>query len=234
MKKTIYQLSFIALTAIIVASCNSKKEEVVEELVVVEEPVVVEEDFVIDEYHINDLAITSHPTAKARKQKDTTIAHESALYKVAPAKMINDSLAQDYVVLTDLEVVAIPLDETQTVVSYGKKDQWTGSVQVVSNTETGEVDHIIFTDDKHEDYYDVKNGMTAKETKKLRKELKHMQKNGQVFLYEDDSNIMYLLDAKFSDGSELTDAEIDESVVTAIVWKDKNHKKHPKKDKKKK
>ena len=234
MKKVFLYFNLSLLSGVFIISCNSKKEEVEEKTVEIAQGIAVTEDFVIDEYHINDLAITSHPTAIARKQRDTTITHESVPYKVNPQKMITDSLVNDYEVLTEMNMIAIPLDEKQTVVSYGKKNQWTGSVQVVSDLETGEVDHIIFTDKNHEDYYNVKNGMTAKEAKKLRKELKHMQHKGQVFLYEDDSNIMYLVDAKYSNGEEIVDAEIDETVITAIVWKDKNHKKHPKKDKKKK
>jgi len=234
MKKVFLHLSFSLILGMLIISCNSKKEEVEEKPVEIAQEIEVVEDFVIDEYHINDLAITTHPTAKARKQRDSTITHESVQYKVNPQKMITDSLVKNYEVLSDVEVIAIPLDEKQTVVSYGKKNKWTGTVQVVSDLETGEVDHIIFTDKNHEDYYDVKNGMTAKEAKKLRKELKHMQHKGQVFLYEDDSNIMYLVDAKYSNGEEIVDAEIDETVITAIVWKDKNHKKHPKIEKKKK
>lgn len=234
MKKKFKPLTVLIISLLFVVSCNSKKEEAEEKPIEIAEEIVVEEDFIIDEYHINDLAITSHPTAKARKQKDTSLTHEVVPYKVSPAKMITDSLVNDYAVVNELEVIAIPLDETQTVVSYGKKDQWTGTVQVVSDLETGEVDHIIFTDKKHEDYYDVKNGMTTKEAKRLRKELKHMKHKGQVFLYEDDSNIMYLVDAKYSDGQEIVEADLDESVITAIVWKDKHHKKHPKKEHKKK
>lgn len=235
MTKKIKALSLIALLGVFVVSCNSKKEEEVKPQEIVEE-IVVEEDFVIDEYYINDLAITSHPTAKARKHRDTTVAisPDKVQYKVSPAKMITDSLATDYVFLNEVDAVAIPLDETQTVVSYGKKDKWTGSIQVVSDIETGDVDHIIFTDKKHEDYYDVSNGMTVKEARKLRRELKHMIHKGQLFLYEDDSNIMYLVDKKYNDGEEVLEAELDESVITAIVWKDKNHKKHPKNQNKKK
>ena len=51
--------------------------------------------------------------------------------------------------------------------------------------------------------------MSGKEVKKLRKELKHMVKNGQIFLYDDQSNIMYLLDAKDQKGNEVTEEQID-------------------------
>jgi hypothetical protein len=54
----------------------------------------------------------------------------------------------------------------------------------------------------------VQAGMSGKEVKKLRKELKHMVKNGQIFLYDDQSNIMYLLDAK-DQGNEVTEEQID-------------------------
>ena len=65
--------------------------------------------------------------------------------------------------------------------------------------------------------------MTGKEVKKLRKEMKHMVKKGQVFLYDDQSNIMYLMDAQNMVGDEITAADVETMEVQSIVWKDKKH-----------
>ncbi len=57
--------------------------------------------------------------------------------------------------------------------------------------------------------------------------MKHMVHKGQVFFYSDDSNTMYLLDTKTADGKEVVEADVDESFVSTIVWKDKNGEFHP-------
>ena len=50
-----------------------------------------------------------------------------------------------------------------------------------------------------------------------------MKKNGQVFLYDDQSNIMYLMSATDSEGDEITMADVETMEVQAVVWKDKKH-----------
>ncbi len=235
----------LILAAIAVWSCKPAETEVVVETPVEEEVIIEEFIWVIDEHHINEAPITSHPTAKSRIKKDpatkaevrdTTISHEEVPF----TPMTSTEIVAVLTASPDVEPVTavsgaeliIPLDETQTVQSFGKKGQATGAVQVVTNSTTGEIDHIIFEDKHHKDYYDVQAGMSVKDVKKLRKEMKHMVHKGQVFYYSDDSNIMYLLDTKYSDGTEVLEEDIQESLVTAVVWKDKNHKNHPKKSKK--
>ena len=71
--------------------------------------------------------------------------------------------------------------------------------------------------------YDVKAGMSGKEVKRLRREIKHMIKKGQVFLYDDQSNIMYLMDAKNMAGDEITAVDVESMDVQAVIWKDKKH-----------
>ena len=142
-----------------------------------------------------------------------------------------DLIEQEYEALESAVAVteiAIPLEETQTLVSYAKKDKNDAAIQVVTNLQTGEVEQITFVDKKHRDVYDVQAGLTGKEVKKLRKEMKHMVKKGQVFLYDDQSNIMYLMDAQNMVGDEITAADVETMEVQSIVWKDK---KHHKKDK---
>jgi hypothetical protein len=116
----------------------------------------------------------------------------------------------------------IPLDETQTLIAYNKKDKQEAVLQVVSD-ENGEIEYIAFSDKHHKDIYDVQAGMTAKEAKMLRKELKHMKHKGNHYLYDDQSNIMYLLDVQDSEGNEVISEEIDQYEISAIVWKDKKH-----------
>ena len=50
-----------------------------------------------------------------------------------------------------------------------------------------------------------------------------MVKKGQVFLYNEESNIMYLMDARNMVGDEITVADVESMEVSAIVWKDKKH-----------
>ncbi len=48
-----------------------------------------------------------------------------------------------------------------------------------------------------------------------------MVKNGKVFLYDDSSNIMYLMNAQDNVGDDINTGEIDNMDVQAIVWKEK-------------
>jgi hypothetical protein len=232
------------------------EEVILEEEPVVEEVVVEEDVWVIDEHHINAVPVTSHGK-KINEKKNAEVAAnlraeaneiaeeaeveemeeeeivEAIEYEILTAEEMELALAEEeYEAMNTVEVteMAIPLEETQTVTSYGKKGQPEAEFQVVTNSSTGEVEHIVFTDKKHRDVYDVQAGMTGKEVKKLRKELKHMEKNGQHFLYDDQSNVMYLMTATDEMGDEVTDADIETMEVQAVVWKDKKH--HQKRNKK--
>ncbi|TNF43059.1 MAG: hypothetical protein EP311_04010 [Cytophagales bacterium] len=243
MKKIILAISFATIS---IWSCNPKPTEVeVIETPVVEEIIIEEIIWVVDEHHINETPVTTHPSAKPRIKKDPTtkaltkdveVTHEELPFTPKPSSevilAVSSTPEVEPVSVVAQEELIIPLDETQTVQSFGKRGQSTGAVQVVTNSSTGEIDHIIFEDKHHKDYYDVQAGMSVKDVKKLRKEMKHMAHKGKVFFYSDDSNIMYLLDTKYSDGSEVLEEDIEESFVSAVVWKDKNHKDHPKKHKK--
>jgi hypothetical protein len=232
MKKT--TITFL-IAAAAFWTCKPAEKEV-ESIEMVEEIVLVEHVWVIDEHHLNETPITNHPTAKPRKKTTTVeaapeIPLDDVPYKSLVASDFIASISQTHEIenpIVEISEVVIPLDETQTVASFNKKGNSTGSVQVVSNAETGEIDHIIFQDKNHKDYYDVQAGMSGKEVRKLRKEMKHMAHKGQVFFYSDDSNIMYLTDIKYADGEEIVEADVDESLVTAVIWKEKSHKDHPK------
>lgn len=229
-KVILFLMAFGAFWACKPAEKETETAEVVEEIV------VVEDVWIIDEHHFNETPITNHPTAKPRKKSTSVEAApevpiEDVPYQPLAASDFMATISQTYDVdnsVVEITEVVIPLDETQTVTSFNKKGKSTGAVQVVSNSETGEIDHIIFQDKNHKDYYDVQTGMSGKDVRKLRKELKHMAHKGQVFFYSDDSNILYLTDIKLADGEEIVEADLDESLVSAVVWKEKSHKDHPK------
>ncbi len=194
---------------------------------------VVEEDiWILDENKMNNIPLTSETpktekktTAKKTTPKEKDAAVAKAETKTVSKKQIDSLLTGINYTAADTvqpETMAIPLEETQTVVAYNKKGVAKEAFQVVSAS-NGDVEHIIFTNKKHIDIYNVQAGMTGKEVKKLRKELKHMVKNGQVFLYDDQSNIMYLMGGKDKKAGDVADAEIDDMEVTAIIWKDKKH-----------
>ena len=112
----------------------------------------------------------------------------------------------------------IPLDETKTVVAYTKKGKAKYVMQVVSSPD-GTVDQIAFYNKKHKDEYNVEVGMSDKEVKKLRKDMKRMEKNGKVFLYNDNSNIMYLMKVENEEGDSVGASRVGNMQVNAIVWK---------------
>jgi hypothetical protein len=223
---------------------------------VVVEEVVIEDVWVVDEHSINDIPLTSHPDATADiamaadEAEEADISEEGEeieieaeveeaaeieadmeiVYEIAKAEAIHEAMLEaEYEAMETFEVteVAIPLDETQTVVAYNKKNEAISSVQVYSSLETGEIEQVVFTDKKHTDVYNVQAGLSGKEVKKLRKEMKHMVKKGQVFLYDDQSNVMYLMHAENGLGEEVTAADVETMEVQSIIWKDKkHHKKH--------
>lgn len=225
-------------------SCNNAPKEtntVVEEDVVVVEP--IEDIWIIDEHQINEIPLTSkaktiplkeEPGDAAEEQvaaeEEEMVADEEMLeeeYEIVEHAALEAALAeQEYERLAstvEVTEVVIPLEETQTVVSYAKKSKNDAVLQVVTNLQTGEVEQITFMDEKHMDVYDVQAGMTGKEVRKLRREMKHMVKKGQVFLYDDQSNIMYLMDVKNEAGDEILIEDVETMEVQSIVWKDKKH-----------
>lgn len=176
-------------------------------------------------------AQASEMEAEAEAELDAEVEEEMAEaeyeeeYEIAQAEAIDEALLEaEYIEKTTIEVTQaiVPLDETQTVIAYNKKGEAISGIQVVT-TPDGEVEQVIFQDKKHKDVYDISTGMSGKEAKKLRKELKHMEHKGKVFLYDESSNIMYLTDIQNMAGDEITEVDIENSEVTAIIWKDKKH-----------
>jgi len=240
--------SIFMLFAVIYGCKNTKKETTPKEEAVetVEAGVVIEEDvWVIDEHQINDIPVTSKAksvqkpadeilAAKIAKEKAVEMEEaeieeaeiEEAEYEIYTRESIDAAMEEQAYEATEVVEVTeavVPVDETQTVVSYNKKGKAQASFQVISSGPDNEIEQIIFTDKKHKDVYDVKAGMSGKDVKKLRREMKHMVKKGKVFLYDDQSNVMYLMDAKDMAGDEVTAADVENMDVQAIIWKDKKH-----------
>jgi len=228
-------------------SASDKSENESEEIVVVEEEVTIVEDvWVISEEQINDVPVTKkahQKKQKAKKESEKEKQEEEAeieeaiveveedemeeayIQEVVEAEIFEAELAeQEYEAQREIEVTEaiVMLDETETISSYNKKGKEISEFQIIHSGD-GEITQIIFDHKKHHDVYDVQAGMSGKEVKKLRKKMKHFVKKGQVFLYDDTSNIMYLMDAKDGLGDEVTEADIETMEVQAIIWKDKKH-----------
>lgn len=247
-------IAFLIAIAFIDTGCNSasneNKDATVTDTTTAKPVADVEDTWVIDEHQVNQIpittlaktpnakSITAKPKAKlksaGKKQQPPAVVTSDTLlvaveideYDIASVNEMNSMLnAVDYVSVDTITATesTVPLDETQTAIAYNKKGKEKGELQVVSDGD-GNVEQVIFTNKKHRDVYNVEAGMSAKEVKKLRKEMKHMVKKGKVFLYNDDSNIMYMLDAADTKGNEVTEATIDNSNVQAIIWKDKKKK----------
>ena len=253
MKQVLKLNAGIILSTVFLLSlaCNpqSKNKDKASEATDDADVVVIEEDYwIIEEYEYDDIPLVAvvddehtEQAASPESQKKTSsdeaktpaeqtdeleMEYESLQMEALEA----DLMEQEYEVLASTveETDAIiPLEETQSMVSYAKKGKNDAALQVVTNLQTGEVEQITFLDKNHKDVYDVQAGLTGKEVRKLRREVKHMVKKGQVFLYDDQSNIMYLMDTQNMVGDEVTLADIESMEVAAIIWKDK--KKHHKK-----
>ena len=240
--KNLLSLVLIIFFAAACSSGNHNSEAETSEVVEVL-PVVEEDIWVIDEYQINDIAVNSLAEAAVEEEEEVEVTEEELdneilseeenemamedEYEIITMQDIHYAMAeQEYEALENTVIVtsiAIPLDETQTVVSYGKKGDEQATLQVISSPQDDEVQQIVFTDKKHKDVYDVQAGMSGKQVKQLRKEMKHMVKKGQVFVYTEDSNILYLMDAQNLMGDEITEGDIENMSVSAIIWKDKKH-----------
>lgn len=216
------------LLALFLINCSKDQQQSADSMDAIQEvepmapePMEEVELSVIHEHKIDEIPLTKvpvEPTAAA-EDMDYEPPHHDDIYAVL--------VEYDYEPVEEVQVTeaVIPLDETQTLIAYSKKDQQKAVLQVVTGPD-GEVQTVMFADKNHRDIYDVQAGMTAKEAKQLRKDLKHMKHKGHHYLYDDQSNIMYLLDVQDSQGNEITEAEIDQAEVSTIIWKHKKH--HPK------
>ena len=260
MKSNIFRISGLisaVAMAFVFVGCNqpagseaAKESENKPEVVEVEEE-QTSHAWVVKEHHVNNIPVTSKGKKGAGSAEDedpsegdpmkarerSTLDRQAEIddhYEITTHEELRTSLSEsNYIAMNEITITetVIPLGETHTVVSYSGKGKVKDTLQVVAD-QNGEVQHIVFTHKHHKDEYDVENGMTAKEVKTLRKDMKHMVKHGKVFLYTEDSNIMYVLEASNASGDEVVEThidhveneeDIDDMTVQAIVWKDKKH-----------
>jgi len=217
----------LSITAMI-TSCSSPEpaEKTTEtedkETVDEAEKAIAAEDF--EHWQIHE---DGYGEVKLRAEKE--VEHEGEkMKKVEPIAhaTFKEKMEPHYLAYHDeIEITAsvIPVMETETLTAYNAKGKEKGTIQVVHDSQTGEIISVAYRHKNHKDEYDVTTGMTAKDVKKLRKDMKHMEHRGEYFLYSDVSNIMYLLDVKDNKGNEYVEADMEEMVVQAIVWKDKKH-----------
>jgi hypothetical protein len=160
-------------------------------------------------------------TVTTPKQKMTTKNLEKELAKsdIVPVKKIDTSF---FCFKED------KLNTVKTVTSYQKHGE--EMLKIVSDPSNPEVvDYIVFTDKKdNTDVYGVNVGLSGKEARHLRHDLKHFIRKGKVFLYTEDSNILYELDGVTSAGKTVTEQDVDNMHVASVIWKDKADKPHEK------
>ena len=195
--------------------------DVIEEIEPMEPATLEEEPVVIHEHKINEVPLTKVPA------ESTSGATDAGYYDAHHHDDVHAVLIEyEYELIEEVQMTEaiIPLDETQTLIAYSKKDKQKAVLQVVTGPD-GDVQTVMYGDKNHRDIYDVQAGMTSKEAKQLRKDLKHMKHKGHYYLYDKQSNIMYLLDIEDEEGNEYTEAEIDQKQIRAIIWKHKKH--HP-------
>ena len=234
-------ITLIAIFAISfsLSSCNQGSNDKTTEnetadLEQANQPVEVAESVEVDEWYIDEQVIMELPqvniqAASEKKSPEKGIkVNEKSLTKDESGSFQADELDSalmevDYVpTVVTVKKAIIPLDETQTVVAYTKKGKDKDAMQVVSNSD-GSVDKVVFYNKKHKDVYNVQVGMSGKDVKKLRRDMKHMEKDGKIFLYNDESNIMYLMKAENNYGDEIDAAKIENMQVQAIVWNPSKH-----------
>ncbi len=84
------------------------------------------------------------------------------------------------------------LNQDQTVVAIGKKNSKNSSMEVISDPNNPNVvSQIRYTAKGHTDVYNVEAGMSNKDVRRLRRDMRYMKRNGKTYMYSDDSNVMY-------------------------------------------
>jgi hypothetical protein len=173
-----------------------------------------------------DLSTVDHEKPYETVAKDDLMA-KLAEEEVTPMEPREESIpiGPHWVVSEEVE-----MEEVRTVVAFEKN-----GVEVMQVSydpmDPEQVEHVVFIHKDHVDEYDVHPGMKGKEARMLRKELKHMEHKGQVFLVDEQSNITYRMRAtELNTGEEISIDAVDEMEVEAIVWSNKHHKhrKNPK------
>ena len=222
MKKMV-NFALIGTAILFFAACGQKTKQADECATVIttaEEPVVVvTEEFIFDVPVVPKKAAKHEKTAKKEeietptKHTTTEVTENLSTVEITPTSKIDTT----YFGFTENV-----LSNTQMVTAFERK----GEEHLVMVSQPGNpdaIDYIEFADRKgHVDVYGVSAGMTAKEARHLRRDMRHFERRGKIFLYNEDSNIMYRLDGVTSEGQAVTEEEIDNMTVSAVIWKDKN------------
>ncbi|MGN6647505.1 MAG: hypothetical protein ACTHJT_13370 [Cytophaga sp.] len=81
-------------------------------------------------------------------------------------------------------ILISPLEKTQTVIACNKQGKAIQTFKVISDR-NGNIEFITFSDRKNKVEYNIKDGITKSQSKKLRKDFKHLVESGQVFYYDE-------------------------------------------------
>lgn len=219
--KKLVNFALIGTAILFFVACGQKTKQANECTTVTEEPVVmVTEEFIFDVPVVPKKAAKHEKTAEKKEETETPTKHTTAevtenlsTVEITPASQIDTT----YFGFTENV-----LSSTQTVTAFERR----GEEHLVMVSQPGNpdaIDYIEFADRKdHVDIYGVSAGMTAREARHLRRDMRHFERKGKIFLYSEDSNIMYRLDGVTSEGQNITEEEIDNMMVSAVIWKDKN------------
>ncbi len=212
-------------------STETKVETAVEEVPVETAEEEVHEAWVVHETGFGDVSL--HHDEPETESMDEGESEIEPIEAKPVARPISHELFQErikpvtYIAGDPLEVEialsTVPLSETETITAYNSHGKEKGTIEVIHDSESGEIVSVTYTHKDHKDQYDISPGMSAKDVKEIRKDLKHMKHRGEYFLYSDVSNIMYVLDVSDNKGHEMTEIDFDQVEVDAIVWKDKKH-----------
>ena len=247
MKKSIFCALLCTTIVFSLGACkNSSKDNITEtttEEIVFLEPLLIEEDII---YSVPIVQVSHEQPAPAdnaakHQKKSTTKSTETTATTSAstPVKVTAIDFTQNLAKVNIVPAKKVDttffcftsqeLNTIKTITSYSKNE--TEVMKVVSDpTNPNDIDYIVFTDQKKNkgitDVYGISAGMTAKEARHLRKDLNHFVKKGKVFLYSEDSNILYEMDGITTDGQEVTQEHVDNMNISAIIWKDKKDNAH--------
>ena len=81
-------------------------------------------------------------------------------------------------------ILVSPLEKTQTVIACNKQGKAIETFKVISDRD-GNIEFITFSDRKSKVEYNIKDGITKSQSKKLRKDFKHLVESGQIFYYDE-------------------------------------------------
>ncbi len=121
------------------------------------------------------------------------------------------------------ELMDVKETDQVTLIAYEKKG--VEAMHIVTDPmDPKHVQHVAFLHKDHVDQYNVRPGMKGHEARKLRHELKHMARKGHVFLYSEESNIVYRMRVVDPAKADYTMEEVENLEVEAIIWRNKHHK----------